>query len=166
MAQSISSSGVGTGGMTAKIEAAKIAQRAGIALAILNGTHTAPISHNIGCGVGSIFLAKPGNNARKAWLGGRLAPEGAITVDDGCVSALDDGASVLAAGVIDITGEFQRGALVSLQASDGTRLGQGLVEYSAAECRAILGLQIGEQERQLGYAPRAAVVHRNHMVRI
>ena len=47
----------------------------------------------------------------------------------------------------------------------GERLGQGLTEYSAAECRSILGLREEEQATRLGYAPRAAVVHRDHMVR-
>jgi len=70
----------------------------------------------------------------------------------------------LAAGLTEVEGEFERGALVSLHGPRGERLGQGLVEYSAEECRAILGLREGDQEAKLGYAPRAAVVHRDHMV--
>jgi glutamate 5-kinase len=77
---------------------------------------------------------------------------------------LAKGASLLAAGLTDVEGEFARGALVSLHGPNGERLGQGLVEYSAAEVRAIAGLREAEQEAQLGYAPRAAVVHRDHMV--
>mgnify|MGYP001801824634 CR=1 FL=1 len=102
--------------------------------------------------------------ARKAWLGGRLATEGTLTVDAGCAGALAAGASLLAAGITQVYGEFQRGALVGLFGPEGERLGQGLVEYSAAECRAILGKRESEQEAELGYAPRAAVVHRDHMV--
>ena len=105
------------------------------------------------------------DSARKSWLGGRLAPEGVLTVDAGCVAALADGASLLAAGLTEVEGEFQRGALVSLHGPKGERLGQGLVEYSSVECRAIAGLKQAEQEAELGYAPRAAVVHRDHMVR-
>ncbi|MEO0590561.1 MAG: PUA domain-containing protein, partial [Pseudomonadota bacterium] len=71
---------------------------------------------------------------------------------------------LLAAGLTEVTGDFQRGALVGLHGPKGERLGQGLVEYSAQECRAILGKREGEQEAELGYAPRAAVVHRDHMV--
>jgi glutamate 5-kinase len=159
-----SSSGMGSGGMLSKLQAARIAERAGIALAIINGTHTSPITKAVETGRGTIFLPVRSDNARKSWLGGRLAPEGVLTVDAGCVSALQGGASLLAAGLTEVEGEFQRGALVSLHGPKGERLGQGLVEYSSDDCRAILGLQGSEQEAKLGYAPRAAVVHRDHMV--
>ena len=160
-----SSSGLGSGGMKAKLQAARIAERAGITLAIINGTLDAPISKAAASGRGTVFLPVRSDNARKAWLGGRLAPEGVLSVDAGCVDALNDGASLLAAGLTEVEGEFQRGALVSLHGPKGERLGQGLVEYSAEECRAILGLRDTDQEAKLGYAPRAAVVHRDHMVR-
>ena len=165
MAGEESGSGIGTGGMKAKLQAARIAERAGIALGIIDGRQESPISKLAETGRGTIFLPVRSDNARKAWLGGRLAPEGVLTVDAGCVEALGKGASLLAAGLTEIEGDFQRGALVSLHGPKGERLGQGLVEYSAAECRAILGLSAGEQEVRLGYAPRAAVVHRDHMVK-
>lgn len=165
MAGDGSSSGLGTGGMTAKLQAARIAERAGIMLAIINGTLDKPIASAMALDRGTVFLPVRSDSARKAWLGGRLAPEGVLTVDAGCVAALAEGASLLAAGLTDVEGEFKRGALVSLHGPKGERLGQGLVEYSAEECRAIIGLKQGEQEARLGYAPRAAVVHRDHMVR-
>jgi len=164
MAGEESGSGLGSGGMKAKLQAARIAERAGIALAIINGTADHAISNAMESGWGTLFLPVRSDNARKSWLGGRLAPEGVLTVDAGCVEALSDGASLLAAGLTEVEGEFDRGALVSLHGPKGERLGQGLVEYSAAECRAIAGLKQAEQEAQLGYVPRAAVVHRDHMV--
>jgi glutamate 5-kinase len=165
MATDSSSSGVGTGGMQAKLQAARIAERAGIMLAIVNGKVDAPVSSAIASGKGTVFLPIRTDNARKSWLGGRLAPQGVLTVDEGCAQALETGGSLLAAGLVEVEGEFERGALVSLHGPAGERLGQGLVEYSASECRAILGLREGEQEARLGYVPRAAVVHRDHMVR-
>jgi glutamate 5-kinase len=165
MATGDSSSGMGSGGMRSKLQAAQIAERAGIALAIINGTHENPIARALGDDRGTLFLPVRADNARKAWLGGRLAPEGVLSVDAGCVAALGEGASLLAAGLTDVEGDFQRGALVSLHGPKGERLGQGLVEYSAAECRAIAGLKQADQAARLGYAPRAAVVHRDHMVR-
>ncbi|MEL7444984.1 MAG: glutamate 5-kinase [Pseudomonadota bacterium] len=165
MAGEGSSSGLGSGGMKAKLQAARIAERAGITLAIVNGTHASPIAKAVATNCGTIFVPQRHDSARKSWLGGRLAPEGVLTVDAGCVIALEEGASLLAAGLTDVEGEFQRGALVSLHGPKGERLGQGLVEYSAEECHAILGLKQGDQEAKLGYAPRAAVVHRDHMVK-
>ena len=164
MAGDGSTSGLGTGGMTAKLQAARIAERAGITLGITNGTGERPITHAAATGRGTVFLPVRSDSARKSWLGGRQALEGVLSVDAGCVEALQGGASLLAAGLIDVEGDFERGALVSLHGPKGERLGQGLVEYSAAECRAIAGLKQAEQEAKLGYAPRAAVVHRDHMV--
>ncbi|WP_407876321.1 glutamate 5-kinase [Qipengyuania nanhaisediminis] len=164
MADDRSASGLGSGGMTAKLQAARIAERAGIALAIVNGTRDNAIAAALDSGRGTLFAPVRSDSARKSWLGGRLAPEGVLTVDKGCVAALHDGGSLLAAGLVDVEGEFERGALVSLHGPKGERLGQGLVEYSAAECRAIAGLKQSDQARQLGYVPRAAVVHRDHMV--
>ncbi|QYJ06699.1 glutamate 5-kinase [Qipengyuania flava] len=164
MASGASSSGLGSGGMTAKLQAARIAERAGIALAIINGTQPSPIARALDSGVGTLFLPQADSSARKAWLGGRLAPSGVLSVDAGCMAALAQGASVLAAGITALEGEFARGDLVAIHGPGGERLGQGLVEYTAAECRAILGLREEQQEAKLGYAPRAAVVHRDHMV--
>ena len=165
MASEISTSGIGSGGMKSKLQAAQIAERAGIALGIISGVENAPLSRMAQRGVGTLFIPQRKDTARKAWLGGRLSIEGTLTVDSGCVAALSEGASLLAAGVTKVEGEFQRGALVSLHGPSGESVGQGLVEYSAEECRAILGLSQGDQERRLGYAPRSAVVHRDHMVK-
>ena len=164
MAGSGSGSGLGSGGMLSKLEAARIAERAGVSLGIIDGRADHPLARLSETGAGTIFLPVRTETARKAWLGGRLATEGTLTVDAGCAGALAAGASLLAAGITQVYGEFQRGALVGLFGPEGERLGQGLVEYSAAECRAILGKRESEQEAELGYAPRAAVVHRDHMV--
>ncbi|MEX0342089.1 MAG: glutamate 5-kinase [Erythrobacter sp.] len=164
MASGSSSSGLGSGGMAAKLQAARIAERAGIALAIVNGTHPSPLSRALDSGTGTLFVPQADASARKAWLGGRLAPSGVVTVDEGCMAALENGASVLAAGVTGVEGAFSRGDLVAIHGPRGERLGQGLVEYTSAECSAILGLREDQQSAQLGYAPRAAVIHRDHMV--
>lgn len=165
MATGDSGSGMGSGGMLSKLQAARIAERAGITLAIINGTHAAPIARALDAGRGTLFLPQGDESARKAWLSGRLAPAGVLTVDEGCTRALANGASLLAAGLTEVEGEFRRGDLVAIFGAKRERLGQGLVEYTAAECRAILGLREDQQAEKLGYAPRAAVVHRDHMVR-
>ncbi len=164
MASGASSSGLGSGGMTSKLQAAQIAERAGIALAIVNGTHDGPIARALASGTGTVFLPQRGSTARQAWLGGRLSPKGVLTVDEGCARALESGASLLAAGVSEVSGEFARGDLVTVVSAKGDRVAQGLCEYSAAECRAIMGVRQEAQGEKLGYAPRAAVIHRDHLV--
>ncbi len=164
MASAASSSGLGSGGMISKLQAAQIATRAGIALAILNGTHEAPIAHALGAGTGTLFLPVTAASARKAWLGGRLAPAGELRVDTGCAEALKGGASLLAAGVVGVSGTFRRGDLVSVLSLRGERLAQGLAEYDAAEMQLIAGKRAEDQADRLGYAPRSCVIHRDHMV--
>ncbi|MCU0947890.1 MAG: glutamate 5-kinase [Porphyrobacter sp.] len=164
MASSASSSGLGSGGMRSKLQAAQIATRAGIALGIITGKPEAPITAALAAGRGTLFLAQPGDGARKAWLGGRLAPAGEVRVDAGCADALRGGASLLAPGIVGVSGVFRRGDLVSVVSFKGERLAQGLAEYDAAEVQLIAGRRAEEQAERLGYAPRAAVIHRDHLV--
>ncbi len=164
MASNASSSGLGSGGMVSKLQAAEIADRAGIVLAIVNGTYESPLAVAAEQERGTLFHPRRRDNARKAWLGGRLAPKGVLTVDEGCSAALATGSSLLAVGVTAVEGEFRRGDLVAVYSARGDRLAQGLVEYDAAECRAILGLKHEQQSDILGYAPRGCMIHRDHMV--
>jgi glutamate 5-kinase len=164
MASGASSSGLGSGGMVSKLQAAQIATRAGIALAILNGKHDAPIASAVAEGRGTLFLPVRDASARKAWLGGRLAPAGELRVDAGCAAALKDGASLLAAGVVGVSGQFRRGDLVSVLSMKGERLAQGLAEYDADDVQLIAGKRAEDQAERLGYSPRSCVIHRDHMV--
>ncbi len=164
MATGGSSSGMGSGGMTSKLQAAEIAERAGIALAIASGLHDAPIARATEQGIGTLFLPKRKDAGRKAWLGGRLRLKGALVIDAGAARALGKGSSLLAAGIISVEGEFQRGDAVAVQGEDGTVLAHGVAEYDALECARLMGRQSAEHAAILGYAPRSAVVHRDQMV--
>ena len=165
MASGESSSGMGSGGMVSKLQAAQIAERAGITLAIIDGTQPAPIATAVSSDHGTVFIPQRSDTARKAWLGGRLTSEGVLTVDAGCAKALlNDGASVLAVGITAVDGSFERGSLVEVHDPDGKAIAKGLVEYDSVVCRRIAGMREDFQAKTLGYAPRAAVVHRDHMV--
>lgn len=169
MASPVSSSGMGSGGMQSKLQAAEIAERAGIALAIGNGTHAQPVSRITGQGVGTLFLPRAPrgsrkSGARKAWLGGRLRLKGALIVDAGAARALGNGSSLLAAGITAITGEFHRGDAIAIHDATGQPLAHGLSEYDATECAVLIGRQSAEHADLLGYAPRRAVVHRDQLV--
>ena len=164
MASSESSSGVGTGGMTSKLKAAEIAERAGIAMAILNGTYNRPIARALERDLGTIFLPQRQDAGRKVWIGGRQRMEGMLTVDEGCVQALGRGNSLLAAGITRIEGEFKRGVPVGVRSPEGRQVAQGLVEYSSSELDLLKGHRTEEHESLLGYPPRSAVIHRDHLV--
>jgi glutamate 5-kinase len=150
--------------MTSKLQAAEIATRAGIALAIINGTHAAPLARAFGEEIGTLFAPVRRDGARKAWLGGRLRLKGALTVDAGCAEALRRGGSLLASGVMGVEGEFARGDAVAVRSAEGGAVAQGLAEYDAAEVARIKGRRTEEHEAVLGYAPRSAVIHRDQLV--
>ena len=162
MASGGSASGMGSGGMTSKLQAAEIAERAGIALAIGSGLVEAPLARICTEELGTLFLPLRKAGARKAWLGGRLRLKGALLVDAGAVAALGKGGSLLAAGITAIEGEFKRGDAVAVRGPAGV-IAHGLAEYDAADCAKLLGRKNSEQAALLGYAPRSAVVHRDQM---
>ncbi|WP_296675920.1 glutamate 5-kinase [Novosphingobium sp.] len=164
MASGSTSSGMGSGGMTSKLQAAEIAERAGIALAIASGLHDAPIARTAEQGIGTLFLPRRKDAGRKAWLGGRLRLKGALVVDAGAARALAKGSSLLAAGVMRVEGDFGRGDAVAVRSDDGATLAHGLAEYDALECARLMGRQSADHAAILGYAPRSAVVHRDQMV--
>ena len=164
MASGGGASGMGSGGMTSKLQAAEIAERAGIALAIASGLVEAPLARVCVEEIGTLFLPLRKAAARKAWLGGRLRLKGALVVDAGAGQALAKGGSLLAAGITAAEGEFKRGDAVAVRGADGAVLAHGLAEYGADDCRKLLGRKNSEQAELLGYAPRSAVVHRDQMV--
>ena len=159
MADGGSASGMGSGGMVSKIAAARIATGAGAHLAIASGRMEHPLA---GDPRHTLFVAERAASARKAWLAGGLTARGRVHVDAGAARALAAGGSLLAAGVTGIEGAFGRGDLVSIEGPDGT-FARGLCEYDAAEAVRLVGTRSEEQAAILGYAPRAALVHRNHL---
>ena len=101
--------------------------------------------------------------ARKRWINA-MKPRGEISVDAGAVTALRAGKSLLPAGVRAVVGNFGRGEPVAIVGPDGTGLGKGLTRYTACEVKQIAGHKSGEIENILGYAGRAALIHRDDMV--
>lgn len=168
MASAGSSSGLGSGGMTSKLQAAEIAGHAGIALGIIDGRPIAPIGQALAMGAGTLFLPKARKHGpisgRKAWLGGRLRLKGSLTVDAGAARALGQGSSLLAAGVTGVEGTFVRSDAVMVRDAAGAVLAHGLSEYDASECAALMGHHSRDHAEILGYAPRSAMIHRDQLV--
>jgi len=161
MADTGSGSGMGSGGMVSKIAAARIATGAGAHLAIVSGHAEHPLA-TLESGRCTVFVAEAAAPARKAWLAGGLTAKGAIYVDSGAASALFKGGSLLAAGAVRIEGSFARGDLVEVVGPAGT-IARGLSEYEAPEAVRLAGTRREDQAAILGYAPRAALIHRNHL---
>ncbi|RIA43590.1 glutamate 5-kinase [Hephaestia caeni] len=163
MADRKSSSGMGSGGMVSKIEAARIATAAGIDLAIISGHGPHALARFTHTGHGTVFVGEGHPTARKAWIAGGLTSGGTIRVDEGAAKALRAGNSLLSAGATAVEGNFARGDIVEIVSTKGRRIARGLCEYDSAAARLIIGKRTDELTEILGHAPRAALVHRNHM---
>ena len=166
MADGGSASGMGSGGMVSKIQAARIATGAGAHLAIISGKIDAPLSHWADGGRGSIFLAAQAKGARKGWLAGRLTTQGRIIVDAGAEQALAKGNSLLPAGVARVEGVFDRGDVIDIVTQDGRVIARGLIEYDSVAAARIAGRRSEDIPALLGEMPRSVLVHRDHLAMI
>ena len=160
-----SRSGLGTGGMASKIEAARIAVRAGCTVLVAKGTVASPLSALATGARCTIFRVQtaPGR-ARKDWIGAKLGIVGTLHVDAGAAGALRRGSSLLPAGVTMIDGPFERGDAVMVRGPDGAPIAKGLVGYDAGDAARIAGRHTDEIETILGYRGRDALIHRDDLV--
>ncbi len=163
MAGAGSQSGMGSGGMASKIEAARIATASGVDLIIVSGHEPHPLTR-VASGAGTVFVADGKAKSRKAWLAGRLTVKGTIEIDAGAARALANGASLLPAGVRAVAGRFARGDVVDILGPQGTAIARGLSGYESGAAARVAGLKSADIEAVLGHTPRAAMVHRDHMV--
>ena len=160
-------SAIGSGGMITKIIAAKRAARSGAHTAIAWGREPDVLLKLFdGVAVGTLLEAATAPlAARKQWLADHLKPSGRITLDAGAVKALvADRKSLLPIGVVSVSGQFERGEVVSVAASDGREIARGLVNYGAAETARILRRPSAEIETILGYVAEPELIHRDNLV--
>jgi glutamate 5-kinase len=156
---------VGSGGMAAKIVAARIAVAAGCHLCIAAGAHRHPLrrlEEGADC-TWFVPTATPAA-ARKQWIAGTLRPAGALTIDDGALRALFEGRSLLPAGVTGARGRFDRGDTVSVLSAEGVEVARGIVAYSDGDAARIMGRKSSEIAELLGFRGRDEMIHRDDLV--
>ena len=152
--------GVGTGGMATKLMAARIAAAAGCATLITLGGRPAPLGAVEAGAKATLFEPHVSPAAaRKAWIAGSLAPQGAVMVDAGAEAALRQGKSLLPAGVRLVEGRFEKGDAIVIQTEDGREIARGLSRYDAADAERIKGLKSAAIEAVLGYTEGPTLVH-------
>jgi glutamate 5-kinase len=153
------------GGMQTKIEAGKIATRAGTHMVIASGRVPHALESIIK-GAPCTWFLTPANpvTARKKWIAGSLEPKGILFIDAGAVAALRRGKSLLPAGVIRVDGQFARGDAVVIRGPDGDEIGRGLVAYDADDADRIKGRSSADILLILGFEGRTEMVHRDHLV--
>ncbi len=161
---SVGGAGLGTGGMQTKVEAARIATGAGIPVVLTAADQVAAAL--AGQRVGTLFHATGRRRpTRLLWLAHATEPKGTILLDLGAVRAVvERRASLLAAGVTGVTGEFDAGDPVDLAGPDGVPVARGLVNFDAAEIPNLVGKSSHDLKRELGAAYEREVVHRDDLV--
>lgn len=160
-------SSVGTGGMLTKILAAKRAANSGGHTTIASGRE-ANVLQRLAAGeaIGTELRASlPVQSARQRWLASHLRVRGRITLDAGAIHALTNGhKSLLAIGVTQVEGEFRRGDVVACVDSHGVEYGRGLINYSSADTKRIIGLPSHRIGDVLGTMTDSELIHRDNMV--
>ncbi len=156
-------SGLSKGGMKTKVMAARTATASGCAMAITEGSVDNPLSALENGANATWFTPQlDPHAARKRWIAS-MKPQGHLTVDSGAARALQQGKSLLPAGVADVSGTFGRGDPVQIRDTQGRDLGMGLIRYTALETQKIKGQRSQEIETLLGYPGRAVLIHRDDM---
>jgi glutamate 5-kinase len=153
--------------MSSKLEAARQVTAAGGTVIVANGKRPGVLAQILaGDEVGTLFLAKgkivP---SRKRWTVFSTPPSGQIHVDQGaCKALIELGRSLLAVGVVNSTGQFRKGDVVSIVAPDGSEVARGLTNYESGEVLKIRGLKSDEIAEVLGQRPYREVLHRDNLI--
>ena len=157
----------GSGGMYTKIEAAKICNLAGCNMIIANGLNLSPISQIEKKNNCTWFISKISKlHARKKWIISSIYPKGELTIDEGAKKALVNGKSLLAAGIMKVSGKFNKGDHIKILDSKRKEFARGLSSFSSDEINKILGFHSNEIQKILGYISKSEVVHKDDMVKV
>ena len=156
----------GTGGMQTKIEAAKIAQNAGVTMVIARGDADGVIRGILrGEEIGTLFPAREAHlRTRKSWLAFGKHLTGEISVDDGCVAAMRRGASILAVGITAVYGEFSAGETVRVLSPSGREIARGIAAYGAQDVLRLMGHRTVDFRKLVADGASEEIIHRDNMV--
>ncbi|MBI2832703.1 MAG: glutamate 5-kinase [Chloroflexi bacterium] len=158
---------LGTGGMLTKLQAARMATACGITVVIADGKERDVIPRlAAGEAIGTRFLPVTSKReSRERWMLSGLCTRGRLVVDTGAAAALKTHkSSLLAAGIEQVGGEFQRGDIVNIHDPEGNRIACGITNYSSIEIDAIKKMHSRKIATLLGYDYGSEVVHRNNLV--
>ena len=157
----------GSGGIETKLDAAKICINSGCKMYLANGKVKNPIKNMIKNKIFTCFIPKLSTlDARKKWIISSLNSSGKIYIDMGAAKALANGKSLLAAGITNVSGKFNKGENILIVDQDDNHLARGLSSFSSIEINKIKGMQSSILEKTLGYSTKSEVVHKDDMVKL
>ncbi len=157
----------GSGGISTKLDAAKICMNSGCHMFLANGKKEHPLSKMFKKKMFTHFIPKISSlDARKKWIISSLSSSGIIFIDKGAASALQNGKSLLAAGITRVKGTFDKGENVLIIDNKGNQLARGLSSFKSSEIDKIKGKQSKEIEKILGYLGKSEIIHKDDMVKL
>lgn len=164
-----SESGVGSGGMASKLNAARAAGIADIPLLVANGKReNILLDAAAGREAGTVFLP-PGRRASsyRQWIAYGRGPDGVVVVDDGARKALlEQKKSLLPIGIKEVRGSFHEGDTVAVVDLSGREFARGLSNFTAAELRMVAGRKSSELSALLGHHCDETAIHRDNLVMV
>ena len=157
----------GSGGMETKLESAKICMNSGCKMFIANGQYNNPLKRMIEEEIYTCFIPKISKlHARKKWIVSSISSNAKIYVDEGAAKALENGKSLLPAGIIKVFGRFNKGDNILIVDNKDSELARGLSSFSSEEINKIKGLQSNQIEDILGYSSRSEIIHKDDLVKL
>jgi len=157
----------GSGGMKTKIDAAKICQLSGCYMVIANGNNKNPIKKILENKKCTWFLPRVSKlDARKQWIIGSVAPKGEVIIDPGALEAINNGKSLLPAGVKKISGIFEKGDHILVKDQNNIECARGLTSFSSIEIEKIKGSHSSKIKNILGYSSREEIIHKDDLVKV
>lgn len=164
-----STSNLGSGGMTGKLESARMAADMGIPVVIADGRRTGTVRAVLEGQDRGTLIGTPGPGgralpSRKRWIAFFHRAAGTLEIDDGARRALEEaGKSLLPIGITNVIGDFMQGSMVNIRDGQGELVARGLTDYSSADIRVIQGKPSDRIADLLGHMDYRAVVHRDNM---
>ncbi|HEX3031302.1 MAG TPA: glutamate 5-kinase, partial [Bacillota bacterium] len=158
---------LGTGGMSTKLTAGKIASNSGVGMIIARADRPNVLLEAVqGEPVGTFFKPKENRlDSRKRWIAFGIPVQGKIVVDEGAERAvISKGKSLLSSGIIGVEGSFETGTAVSIVNNQGFEFARGIVNYPSSEIEGIKGAHSKDIKRILGHKDYDEVIHRDNLV--
>jgi glutamate 5-kinase len=163
-----SSTGLGTGGMATKLQAAEMARHAGTTVVIARGSEPDVLLRlAAGEALGTRVLPVVNKlEGRKRYILSGSRAQGEIEVDAGALRAMTHGGSLLPAGIVRVKGDFERGDTVRVVRAEGKTIAVGLSSYPSSDLVQLCGKHSADIESILGYTFGDEAIHRNNMILI
>ena len=156
-------SSFGSGGMLAKIEAAKLCMQSDIKMIIANGLEENPLKLINSENATWFIPLKNIRSRRRQWIWSRSTKIGVLHIDEGAAKALSKNSSLLAIGIKKIEGKFFRGDTISIK-YNLKEMARGIINYDFEDIEAIKGKKSSSIGSILGFIREDEVIHKDNLV--